>query len=77
MKMIATAIVTLFAAAALAQGTAAPAAPTAPATATMTKETKTTTEHTAMEAKKDDMCASKTGKAKAKCEAQMKKAHKE
>jgi hypothetical protein len=83
MKMIATALVTLFAAAALAQGTGhgttaettETAAPTAPSEATMTKET--TTEHTTMEAKKDDTCTGKTGKAKAKCEAKMKKAHKE
>jgi hypothetical protein len=73
MKMIATTLVCLFACAAMAEGTAAATqtgAPTAPAAATQAK----TPAPTAMQAKKDDMCAGKHGKALKKCKTEMKKA---
>jgi hypothetical protein len=77
MKMITSAIVCLFACAAMAEGTTAPAAqtaaPTAPAAAMQAKDAKTAPK-AAMQAKKDETCAGKTGKDLKKCKADMKKA---
>lgn len=73
MKMIASAIVTVFAAAALANPPAAAPAPAAKETKPAATATTTTPAATATTAKADDKCAGKTGKDLETCKAEMKK----